>query len=177
MHSRDATVLIDLLWFNVVQYSNLFQYFFRSTMAPTLVENSCALVKIKSPNFSTIWHLYYCCYSNYFLLISLISALYTIFHNLLPQNANLKSVEWSPQPNSPNLVSSYWLKASPCYFCKWTFYGNTFRKQWKKHVYSLCNFVFCCLRFLSLNWVSKLYIPWGMQSIKYFDNQNLISKN
>jgi len=28
MHSRDTTVLIDLLWFNVVQYSSLFQYFF-----------------------------------------------------------------------------------------------------------------------------------------------------
>jgi len=36
MHSRDATVLIDLLWFNVV---HLFQYFFRSTMVPTLAEN------------------------------------------------------------------------------------------------------------------------------------------
>jgi len=40
MHSRDATVLIDLLWFNAVHYSSLFQYFFQSTMAPTLVENS-----------------------------------------------------------------------------------------------------------------------------------------
>jgi len=40
MHSRDATVLIDLLWFNVMHYSNLFQYFFQSTMVPTLVENS-----------------------------------------------------------------------------------------------------------------------------------------
>jgi len=28
MHSRDAAVLIDLLWFNVVHYSSLFQYFF-----------------------------------------------------------------------------------------------------------------------------------------------------
>jgi len=33
MHSRDATVLIDLLWFNVMHYSTLFQYFF---MVPTL---------------------------------------------------------------------------------------------------------------------------------------------
>jgi len=40
MHSRDATVLIDLLWYNVVHYSSLFQYFFQSTMVPTLVENS-----------------------------------------------------------------------------------------------------------------------------------------
>jgi len=40
MHSRDTTVLIDLLWFNVVYYSSLFQYFLQSTMAPTLVENS-----------------------------------------------------------------------------------------------------------------------------------------
>jgi len=28
MHGKDATVLIDLLWFNVVHYSSLFQYFF-----------------------------------------------------------------------------------------------------------------------------------------------------
>jgi len=28
MYSRDTTVLIDLLWFNVVHYSILFQYFF-----------------------------------------------------------------------------------------------------------------------------------------------------
>jgi len=28
MHSRDATVLIDLLWFNVVHFFSLFQYFF-----------------------------------------------------------------------------------------------------------------------------------------------------
>jgi len=27
MHIRDPTVLIDLLWFNVVYYSSLFQYF------------------------------------------------------------------------------------------------------------------------------------------------------
>jgi len=40
MHSRDATFLIDFLWFNVVHYSSLFQHFFQSTMVPTLVENS-----------------------------------------------------------------------------------------------------------------------------------------
>jgi len=40
MHSRDTTVLIDFLWFNVVHYSSLFLYFFQSTMVPTLVENS-----------------------------------------------------------------------------------------------------------------------------------------
>jgi len=28
MHSRDTTVLIDLLWFYVMQYSSLFRYFF-----------------------------------------------------------------------------------------------------------------------------------------------------
>jgi len=38
MHSRDTTILIDFLGFNVV---HLFQYFFRST---TLVENSSVLV-------------------------------------------------------------------------------------------------------------------------------------
>jgi len=27
MHSRDTTVLIDLLWFNVVHFFSLFQYF------------------------------------------------------------------------------------------------------------------------------------------------------
>jgi len=32
MHSRDKTVLIDLLRFNVMHYSSLFQYFFRSNM-------------------------------------------------------------------------------------------------------------------------------------------------
>jgi len=34
MHSRNtvyATILIDLLWFNVVHYSSLFQYFFQSS--------------------------------------------------------------------------------------------------------------------------------------------------
>jgi len=40
MHSKNATILIDLLWFNVMHYC-LFQYFFSwSTMVPTLVENS-----------------------------------------------------------------------------------------------------------------------------------------
>jgi len=34
MHSRDTTVL------TVVHYSSLFQYFFRSIMVSTLVENS-----------------------------------------------------------------------------------------------------------------------------------------
>jgi len=34
MHSRDATVLIDLLWFNVVHYSSLFQYFFSIYYSP-----------------------------------------------------------------------------------------------------------------------------------------------
>jgi len=37
MHSRDATVLIDLLWFNVVHYSSLFQYFFWSTKIPNFL--------------------------------------------------------------------------------------------------------------------------------------------
>jgi len=52
MHSRDTTVLTDLLWFNVVHYSSLFQYFFLSTMVPTLVENSyffSVLVKLLGP--------------------------------------------------------------------------------------------------------------------------------
>jgi len=40
MHSRDAAVLIDLLWFNVVYYSSLFHYFFQATMVPILAENS-----------------------------------------------------------------------------------------------------------------------------------------
>jgi len=34
MHSRDATVLIDLLWFNVAHYSSLFQYFFTIYYGP-----------------------------------------------------------------------------------------------------------------------------------------------
>jgi len=34
MHSRDATVLIDLLWFNDVHYSSLFQYFFSIYYGP-----------------------------------------------------------------------------------------------------------------------------------------------
>jgi len=32
--SRDVTVLIDLLWFNVVHYSSLFQYFFSIYYGP-----------------------------------------------------------------------------------------------------------------------------------------------
>jgi len=31
---RDTTVLIDLLWFNAMHYSSLFQYFFWFTMVP-----------------------------------------------------------------------------------------------------------------------------------------------
>jgi len=38
MHSRDTTVLIDLLWFNVVHYSSLF------TRVPILFENAKILV-------------------------------------------------------------------------------------------------------------------------------------
>jgi len=34
MHSRDTTVLIDLLWFNVMHYSSLFQYFFSIYYCP-----------------------------------------------------------------------------------------------------------------------------------------------
>jgi len=34
MHNRDATVLIDLLWFKVVHYSSLFQYFFLTYNGP-----------------------------------------------------------------------------------------------------------------------------------------------
>jgi len=34
MHSRDATVLIDLLWFNVAHYSSLSQYFFSIYYGP-----------------------------------------------------------------------------------------------------------------------------------------------
>jgi len=36
----DTTVLIDLLWFNVVYYISLFQYFFNLQWSLTLVENS-----------------------------------------------------------------------------------------------------------------------------------------
>jgi len=43
MHSRDATVLIDLLWFNVVHYSSLFQYFFSIYYGPYSSK--------KNPNF------------------------------------------------------------------------------------------------------------------------------
>jgi len=40
MHSRDTTVLIDLLWFNFLHYSSLFQYFFfdLATIVPTLLK-------------------------------------------------------------------------------------------------------------------------------------------
>jgi len=34
IHSRDTTVLIDLLWFNVMYYSSLFQYFFSIYYGP-----------------------------------------------------------------------------------------------------------------------------------------------
>jgi len=36
MHSKDATVLIDLLWFNVVHYSSLFRYFVSIYYGPYL---------------------------------------------------------------------------------------------------------------------------------------------
>jgi len=38
MHSRDIKNLIISLWFNVMHYSSLFQYFFQSTVVPALVE-------------------------------------------------------------------------------------------------------------------------------------------
>jgi len=44
MNSKDKTVLIDILWLNVVHYSSLFQYFFRSTVVPTLLLIFSALV-------------------------------------------------------------------------------------------------------------------------------------
>jgi len=59
MHSRDVTVLIDLLWFNVMHYSSLFQYFFQATMVPTLanflvylliIANSKIFVAVRSAN-------------------------------------------------------------------------------------------------------------------------------
>jgi len=34
MHDRDTKVLIDLLWFNVVHYSSLFQLFFSIYYGP-----------------------------------------------------------------------------------------------------------------------------------------------
>jgi len=38
MCSRDTEILFVVLWFNVVHYSSLFQYFFKkSSMVPTLV--------------------------------------------------------------------------------------------------------------------------------------------
>jgi len=43
MHSRDTTVLMDLLWFNVVHYSSLFQYFFSDLL--------WSLLWFKMPNF------------------------------------------------------------------------------------------------------------------------------
>ena len=36
--SRDATILIVLLWFNIMQYSSLFQYFYQSAIVPTQIE-------------------------------------------------------------------------------------------------------------------------------------------
>jgi len=42
-----STVLIGLLWFNVVHYSSLFQYFFWSTMVPTLVDCLVYLLQLR----------------------------------------------------------------------------------------------------------------------------------
>ena len=38
-YHTDIAVLVILPWSNVVHYSSLFQYFYVSAMAPTLVEN------------------------------------------------------------------------------------------------------------------------------------------
>jgi len=51
IHSRDTTVLIDLLWFNIVHYFNTF---FRSTMVPTLVDNILVYLFV-----SFFWKYYY----------------------------------------------------------------------------------------------------------------------
>jgi len=57
MHSRDATVLIDLLWFNVVHNSSLFQYFFQATMVkiPNLLVYTCILLGILLWLYSYAW--------------------------------------------------------------------------------------------------------------------------
>jgi len=40
-HSMDITILVVLLWFSIVHYSSLFQYFiYRFIIVPTLAENS-----------------------------------------------------------------------------------------------------------------------------------------
>jgi len=62
-----ATVLIDLLWFNVVHYSSLFQYFFSIYYGPyTLVENSYYEQYQNTPTYYLIsytnWHTVGCTY-------------------------------------------------------------------------------------------------------------------
>ena len=36
MHSRDITILIAFLWFSIVHYSSLFQYFFINLLSSLL---------------------------------------------------------------------------------------------------------------------------------------------
>jgi len=83
MHSRDTTVLIDLLWFNVVHYSSWFQYLFSIYyIVPTPVENSylfsvlvyCDLISCTTP-------LRYCPYSSWKFLIFSVLVVYRLSWN------------------------------------------------------------------------------------------------
>jgi len=70
----NTTVLIDLLWFNVVHYSSLFQYFFQSTMVPTLVENFN--VVHYSSLFQYFFSIYYGPYSSWKFLMYLFASFF-----------------------------------------------------------------------------------------------------
>jgi len=64
MDSRDIKFLIVSRWFNVVHYSSYFQYFFRSTMVPTLFLFCACLLTFLEIIIMTGTHAYcigWCC--------------------------------------------------------------------------------------------------------------------
>ena len=64
MHSRDTTILMVLLWFSIVHYSSLFQYFFIDLLLSlTLVENSSCF-RVPQLNWRVKYPLqFFVCYS------------------------------------------------------------------------------------------------------------------
>jgi len=106
MHSRDATILIVLLWFNVVHYSSLFQYFYVLYMVPTLVEIPVYLFV----NF--FWKHYYYDYSGTALLLQVNPC---ILHT--PHAPVISIIVWKEDVLLPAMFDRYTAVWINNYFC------------------------------------------------------------
>jgi len=114
-------------------------------------------------------------FCRYLLLNLPVNALHTIFpyKSSLPLCTNLKSEEYSPQPNSLNLRSRIW----PYFFHNWLFYKDIFQKQLKNTVFRpYQNAPFLCLRpshLLSLHLATKGCISLDAYFNEEFDKPKL----